>query len=255
VPNNAALVLSGDLTEAEARALAETYFGSWQRGAASARRMPAPAPAAARVVLVPKTDSSQTALQVTLLGTDRKTPDYAALEVMNAALGGLFTSRINTNLREDKGYSYGVYSMFDYRRTPGPFEIVGSVRTNATGASVGEIFKEVRALREHPLSSEELHTAINAQVLSLPGHFDTNEGVGGSLASIFAYDLPLDYYSTLAAQYQAVSAAQVQAMAIKYLVPENMVVVAVGDRKKIEPQLKKLKLGPIEVRDGDGRLH
>ena len=255
LPNNTALVLSGDLNETEARALAETYFGSWAQGPASARPNATPVPTPARVVLVPKAESSQTALQVTLLGTDRKTPDYAALEVMNAALGGLFTSRINTNLREDKGYSYGVYSMFDYRRSAGPFEIVGSVRTNATGASVAEIFKEVKALREHPLTQEELQTAINAQVLSLPGHFDTNEGVGGSLASIFAYDLPLDYYSTLAEQYRSVTAEQVQAMAVKYLVPEKMVVVAVGDRKKIEPQLKKLKLGPIEVRDADGPLH
>lgn len=254
IPNNSALVLSGDLTEPEARALAEAHFGSWQAGPAPERRAAPAVGGTARVVIVPKADASQTALQVTLLGTDRKTPDYAALEVLNAALGGLFTSRINTNLREDKGWSYGVYSMFDYRRTAGPFEIVGSVRTSATGAAVSEIFKEVRALREHRLPADELKTAINAQVLSLPGHFDTNEGVGASLASIFAYDLPLDYYSTLAEQFERVTAEQVQAVAQRYLVPENMVVVAVGERKKIEAQLKKLKLGPLEVRDADGQL-
>lgn len=248
VPGNAALVLAGDLTQAEAMALAEATFGSWQAGQAPERTQPAPAATQAKVVLVPKADATQTALQVTLLGTDRKTPDYAALEVMNAALGGLFTSRINNNLREEKGYSYGVYSQFDYRRTPGPFEIVGSVRTNATGSAVSEIFKEVRAMRELPLPADELSNAVNAQVLSLPGHFDTNEGIGGSLAGIFAYDLPLDYYSTLADQYRAVTAAQVQAVARKYLVPEKMVVVAVGERKKIEPQLRKLKLGTIELR-------
>jgi zinc protease len=171
---------------------------------------------------------------------------------MNAALGGLFTSRINNNLREEKGYSYGVFSQFTYRRTPGPFDVIGSVRTNATGASVKEIFKEVQAMRDTPLPADELANAINAQVLSLPGHFDTNEGIGGSLAGLFAYDLPLDYYSKLAERYTAVTAAQVQAVARQYLVPEKLVVVAVGDRKKIEPQLRKLKLGPIEVRKADG---
>ena len=254
LPNNSALVLAGDLTRAEALALAEASFGSWKAGPLPLVAPAQPATTKASVVLVPKSDASQTALQVTLIGTDRKTPDFAALEVLNAVLGGLFTSRINNTLREEKGYSYGVYSQFDYRRTPGPFEIAGSVRTSATGASVMEIMKEVRAIREHPLTAAELETARNAQVLSLPGHFDTIEGISASLAGLFAYDLPLDYYSTLAQQFAAVTAEQVQAVAQKYLVPEKLVVVAVGDRKKIEPQLRKLKLGTIEVRDTDGTL-
>ena len=253
LPNNAALVLAGDLTQAEARSLAEASFGSWQAGELTA---PASVPAVstkANLVLVPKADATQTALQVTRLGTARNTPDFAALEVMNAALGGLFTSRINNNLREEKGYSYGVFSQFDYRRSTGSFDIAGSVRTNATGASVAEIMKEVKAMREHALPAEELENARNAQVLSLPGHFDTNEGVSSSLAGLFVYDMGLDYYSTLAGEFATVTAAQVQAVARKYLAPESLVVVAVGDRKKIEPQLKKLKLGTIEVRREDGQ--
>jgi zinc protease len=253
LPNNAALILSGDLTPAEAAALAEASFGSWQAGALTAPVAVPAVPTSANVVLVPKADATQTALQVTLLGTDRKTADFAPLEVMNAALGGLFTSRINNNLREEKGYSYGVFSQFDYRRTAGPFDIAGSVRTNATGAALAEIMKEVHAMREQLLPADELENAKNAQVLSLPGHFDTNEGVGASLAGLFVYELPLDYYSTLARQFSAVTAQQVQAAARQYLVPEKLVVVAVGDRKKIEPQLKKLKLGTIEVRGPDGK--
>ena len=248
LPNNAALVLAGDLTQAEAQALAQASFGSWKAGQLSVSAPPAPTPTAAKLVLVPKSDASQTALQVTAAGAPRGTPDFAALEVMNAALGGLFTSRINNNLREEKGYSYGVFSHFDYRRSAGSFDIAGSVRTNATGASVAEIMKEIKAMRDTPLPAQELDNARNAQVLSLPGHFDTNEGVGASLAGLFVYDMPLDYYSTLAQQFASVTAAQVQAVARKYLVPEQLVVVAVGDRKKIEPQLKKLKLGTLEVR-------
>lgn len=252
VPNNAALVIAGDITLEEARALAELRFGAWQRGAVSAPAAVTPATTSANAVVVHKDDASQTALQVTLIGTDRKSPDFAALEVMNAALGGLFTSRINNTLREEKGYSYGVYSQFDYRRTPGPFEIAGSVRTSATGASVTEIFREVKAMREHLLPADELETARNAQVLSLPGHFETNEGIGASLAALFAFDLPLDYYSTLAERYASVTAQQVQDVARRYLKPEKLLVVAVGDRKKIEPQLRKLKIGIIEVRTTNG---
>ena len=253
LPNNAALVVSGDLTLSEATELAEAAFGSWQAGPLTASVVAAPVPTRANAVLVPKADATQTALQVTLPGAARGTPDFAALEVMNAALGGLFTSRINNNLREEKGYSYGVFSQFDYRRATGSFDIAGSVRTNATGASVSEILKEIAAMREQPLPAAELDNARNAQVLSLPGHFDTNEGVGASLAGLFVYDLPLDYYSTLAAQFAKVTAAQVQAVARHYLVPEKLVVVAVGDRKKIEPQLKKLKLGTIDVRAANGK--
>ena len=252
LPNNAALVLSGDLSLAEARELAEASFGSWKAGTLSAPVIAVPAPTRANVILVPKTDATQTALHATLPGPERRTPDFAALEVMNAALGGLFTSRINNNLREEKGYSYGVFSHFDYRRSAGSFDIAGSVRTNATAASVTEIFKEVKAIREQPLAQAELENAKNAQVLSLPGHFDTNEGVGASLAGLFVHDLPLDYYSRLAKEFSAVTADQVQAAARKYLAPEKLVVVAVGERKKIEPQLKKLKLGTIEVRAPDG---
>ena len=146
-----------------------------------------------------------------------------------------------------------MFSQFDYRRSTGSFDIAGSVRTNATGASVAEIMKEVKAMREHALPAEELENARNAQVLSLPGHFDTNEGVSSSLAGLFVYDMGLDYYSTLAGEFATVTAAQVQAVARKYLAPESLVVVAVGDRKKIEPQLKKLKLGTIEVRREDGQ--
>ncbi len=255
LPNNAALVLVGDLTGDEAIALAEAHFGSWRAGALT---RPAPAQATgteARVVLVPMEDASQTALQVTLIGAARTTPDFAALEIMNAVLGGLFTSRINNTLREEKGYSYGVYSQFDYRRTPGPFEIAGSVRTSATGASVTEILKEVRAMREQLLSAAELENACNAQMLSLPGHFDTIEAISASLAGLFAYDLPLDYYSTLAPQFAAVTAEQVRAVAHTYLAPEKLVVVAVGERRKVEAQLRKLNLGPIEVRKPDGTLN
>jgi zinc protease len=173
---------------------------------------------------------------------------------MNAALGGLFSSRINLNLREEKGYSYGVFSAFRYDRTPGPFVIAGSVRTDVTGASVSEIFKEVQAIRAKPLPAAELAGARDSQVYSLPGQFETNSTIGASLAETWVFDLPADYWQTLPEQFRRVTAAQVQAVADKYLAPERMKVIAVGDKTKVLPQLKDLGLGQAEMRDADGQL-
>jgi zinc protease len=254
VPANAALIVSGDITLDELRAIAEARFGGWPR-ALPTPSLPGDADGTkARLVMVDKPGAPQTALRVTLLGTNRKTPDYPALQVMNAALGGLFSSRINLNLREDKGYSYGMFSGFRYDRTPGPFVIAGSVRTDVTGASVSEIFREVRGMRGAPLPATELAGARDSQVYSLPGQFETNSTIGASLAETYVFDLPPDYWRTLPDQFRRVTAAQVQAAANKYLVPERMKVIAVGDKAKVLPQLKNLGLGQPEMRDADGQV-
>jgi zinc protease len=254
VPANAALVVVGDITTDALRTLAKSHLQEWPRGEAHTAEPGAPQTTPARVVIVDKAGAAQTALRVTSIGAARTTPDYPALEVMNAALGGLFSSRINNNLREQKGYSYGMFSQFRYDRTPGPFAVAGSVRTDVTGPSVAEIFKEVARMREQPMDAAELAGARNSQVLSLPDQFETNEGIGASLAQLFVYGLPDDYYQQLPARLGAVTAQQAQAAARKYLAPANMVVVAVGDRAKIGPQLDALKLGKTELRDSDGQL-
>jgi zinc protease len=251
---NAALIVSGDITLDELRALAEARFGGWP-GATPKPLLPGdPVGTQARLVMVDKPGAPQTALRVTQIATNRKTPDYPALQVMNAALGGLFSSRINLNLREDKGYSYGMFSGFRYDRTPGPFVVAGSVRTDATGASIAEIFKELRNIRSKPLPAAELAGARDSQVYSLPGQFETNSTIGASLAETYVFDLPADYWQTLPDQFRRVTAAQVQAVANKYLAPEQMKVIAVGDKAKVLPQLKNLGLGQPEMRDADGQL-
>jgi zinc protease len=254
VPSNAALVVVGDIGSDELRALAESKLQSWPRGDADAAAPGKPQTTPARVVIVDKPGAAQTALRVTSIGAARDTPDYPALEVMNAALGGLFSSRINNNLREQKGYSYSMFSRFRYDRTPGPFAVAGSVRTDVTGPSVAEIFKEITRMREQPMAPQELAGARDSQVLSLPDQFETNDGIAASLAQLFVFGLPDDYYQQLPARLSAVTAQQAQAVARKYLVPSNMVVVAVGDRAKIAPQLDALKLGKTELRDSDGQL-
>ncbi len=254
VPNNAALIVAGDITRDELATLAQVSFGNWQTATVD---MPGAAVAhttQARLVLIDKPGATQTALHVTSLGPDRKTPLYESLQVMNAALGGLFTSRLNAILREQKGYTYGVSSGFAYRRQPGPFAIATSVRTDTTAAAVKDIFEQVRDMSAKPMSVSELATARNALVLSLPGHFETNKSIGASLANIFIYDLGLDYYSGLSARYAGLTAGQVLSAAKTYLRPQQLIVVGVGDKEKIEAQLSRLKLGPVEYRDADARL-
>jgi zinc protease len=253
LPGNAALIVSGDIALDELRTLVTARFGAWPRAEAAPVMPGDPAGTRARLVMVDKPGAPQTALRVTQLGANRKTPDYPALQVMNAALGGLFSSRINLNLREDKGYSYGVFSAFRYDRTPGPFVIAGSVRTDVTGASVAEIFKEVKAVRATPLPASELLGARDSQVYSLPVQFETNSAIVASLAETYVFDLPPDYWSLLPGQFRRVTSREVQAAANKYLLPERMKVIAVGDRAKILPQLKALGLGQPELRDADGQ--
>jgi zinc protease len=254
LPGNAALVVSGDITADELRTLATSRFGGWERADAAVAAVGDPSGTKARLVVVDKPGAPQTALRVTTIAAARKTPDYPAMQIMNAALGGLFSSRINLNLREEKGYSYGVFSGFRYDRTPGPFTIAGSVRTDATGPSVAEIFKEVNGMRAKLMPAAELAGGRDSQVYSLPGQFETNSGIGASLADTFVFDLPADYWRTLPDRYRAVTAAQVQAAAQKYLKPDQLKVIAVGDRSAILPQLQKLGLGQPEVRDVDGQV-
>ena len=253
VPSNAALVVTGDITRLELETLAQKYFGAWPAAEAPAGTPGAPRPTPARLVLVDHPDSGQTALQVASMGPARSTPDFPALQVMNGVLGGMFSSRLNNNLRETRGYTYGIYSRFDYDRTPAPFSIEASVQQNATGASVREIFREIAALRDQPLAPDELKAVRDAQLLSLPGQFETNADVGASLTELFVYDLPPDYYDTLAQGLAAVDADQVQKVARQWLDPERMIVVAVGDRRRILPQLGSLGLGQPELRDDDGQ--
>jgi len=252
-PNNAALIVAGDITMAELRALAEKAFGAWERGSPTRSQLGAPTMTAARVVIVDKPGSPQTQLRVTGIGAERSSPDFRPLQVMNMTLGGLFSSRINMNLREANGYTYGASSQFTFRRAPGPFQVGTGVRTDVTAPAVNEIFKEIRGMVEKPMSAGELQQSKDSMANSLPGAFESSANAVNNFSNVFVYDLGLDYYSRYAAQVNAVTAEQTAAVARKYLVPDKLVVVAVGDRAKIEEGLRGLKLGPVEIWDADGK--
>ena len=252
VPNNAALVVAGEITMKELQALAEKAFGQWQRGTPARPQLGAPATTQAKIVIVDK-PGPQTQVRVASVGAARSSPDFRPLQVTNLALGGLFSSRINMNLREKNGYSYGANSQFTFRRAPGPFQVSSAVRLDATAPAVNEIFNEVRGMNERPVTAEELRGAKDALINSLPGAFETSAAAVGNFANTFIYDLGIDYYANYAEEVQAVTRDQALAVTKKYLVPGGMTVVAVGDRKAIEPELQKLNLGPIEIRDAEGR--
>ncbi|HEU4436884.1 MAG TPA: pitrilysin family protein, partial [candidate division Zixibacteria bacterium] len=254
VPNNAALVVAGSISKNELKALAEKAFANWKPGTPTAPQLGNPATTPAKVVIVDKPGAPQTQLRVTTIGQPRSTPDYAALQVTNGVLGGLFSSRINLNLREAHGYSYGAFSTFVYRRAAGPFLVATGVRTDVTGPSVEEIYKEINRMTAETVTPDELALSKQSLVRSLPGDFETSSSAAGTFSNLYIYDLGLDYYSKFPATVSAVDAATVQATAKKHLRLDKMVVVAVGDKTKIRPELEKLNLGSVEVRDTEGTL-
>ena len=252
-PKNSALLFVGDVTEASARKLAEQYFQPWAADSAAATPVPPAPPAPSRkVIIVDKPGSPQTVLIAFGLGVPRSAPDYPSIVVMNDILGGLFSSRINMNLREQHGYTYGAFSQFAYFRAGGPLYAGAQVRTDVTGPAAKELFSELDRIRTVAATPAELKLAGESELRSLPGQFETTTEVTNHIAEIFNYGLPNDYYAKLPAQFQAVTPEGVERAAKEYIHPDQMILVAVGDQSKIEPGLKELNLGPIEVRNPMG---
>ena len=238
-PGDSALVLAGDVSEAEARKLAEKYFGAWSGPAKGEVNLPAPpAEPSLKVVLVDKSGSPQTALFAYGLGVPGTVPDLPALRVMNYTLGGSFGSRINMNLREVHGYTYGANSRYALYREGGPFIAGGLVKTDVTAPAAKELLTELRRIQTELPTPEELKMAKDASIQSIPGQFQTMDATAGAMSSIFLYKRPLDYYSKLPDAYRAVTAEDVAKAAQADVHPDHLIIVAVGDKAKIEPARK-----------------
>jgi zinc protease len=254
VPGNAALVVVGAVPRKQLEAMAAKAFAGWAGKPAAGTALPAAAGTNAKLVIVDMPGAAQTQVRVASIGVPRSTPDFEALEVMNSLLGGLFTSRINLNLREDKGYTYGAGSTFAYRKGAGPFFAGGGVRTDATAPSVTEIYNEIRKMKDVEVTMDELTLGKDSLVRSMPGRFETTAQAVDSFSTLFVYDLGLDYYSKYIERVGSIDAAGVHAAATRHLLPEKMLVVAVGDQQRIEADLVKLNLGPMEIRDTEGNV-
>jgi zinc protease len=184
----------------------------------------------------------------------RTTPDFPALQVLNEAIGGGFTSRLNLDLREEKGYTYGIGSRFEYGRRPGPFVVRTAVKSDVAMPAIREILAQLKRAGAAPLTPEELQRARGSLTQSLPAMFETNGATGSSFGELFAYALPLDYFRQLPSQLTRVRAADLPPLARRYFDPASMVVIAVGDRASLQPALDALKLGPLEVWPTAGKL-
>jgi zinc protease len=216
--------------------------------------VPQPAPPERKLILVDKPGSPQTVLLAFGLGVPRSSPDYPSIQIMNDVLGGLFSSRLNMNLRETHGYTYGAVSRFTFNRFGGPMFAGAQVRTDVTAPAAKELFAELDRVLIEPPTAAELKLAQDSQIRSVPGQFETAKGTSARIGALFVYKLPDSYYAKLPAELAAVQPQQVTRAAIDHIHPKQMIVVAVGDRAKIEPGLKDLNLGPIEYRNASGDL-
>ena len=247
-PENATLVVVGDVTAATLVPLLEKSFGSWKTTAVATHvKQPAPPQRTRReIYLVDKPNAPQTQVRIGNVGVPRSTPDYFPLEVMNTILGGSFSSRLNLNLRETHGYTYGASSFFDMRVEAGPFTAFAGVQTDKTAEALKEFFNELTAIRQ-PIPAEELSRGKNYVSLALPADFETTGDVSRRLEEALVYHLPDDFFSRYVPNINAVTAAAALRVAQTYIQPDRMAIVVVGDRKTIEPAIRALNLGPITV--------
>jgi zinc protease len=248
-PSTAALVLAGDLTPNAARSIAQKAFGDWHGSAPLPATPGAAQPATNRVSVVDMPGAAQTAIELGEVGLTRLDPDFERTQIGNRVFGSLgLSSRLNINLREKHGYTYGVYSYLGSNRGRGLFDVSGSVETSHTGDAVREILAELNRIREHNVSATELAQGKESYLGSVPGLFASTKDAAGTVAAMYSLGLPLDYYRKLAGRVQPVTAAQVRAAMVRHLDPKALRVIAVGDRAKIDAQLKALQIGdPVQL--------
>lgn len=251
-PNNAALVVAGDFDEAALPGQLEAALGGWAPGPTPAAPPAPELPARPRLVLVDRPAAPQSVVRILSPGTDRLSPDRPALSMLNAVLGGSFTSRLNFNLREQKGYTYGAGSSFSFLRRPGAFAARAAVFTESTAAAVTEFLVELRAVREQPFTDDE-RTKARAMLLDRVAEgLATSGGIAATFAELSLYGLPLDEPERFIAALEGVTADELLRLARQYVDPEGACIVVVGDRAAIEPGLRALGLPAPEIRDADG---
>jgi zinc protease len=258
-PARATLVVVGALTHTELLAIAATAFGDWRdNGSAGApvQRASAIEPSdlePPRLGIVPREGAAQSELRIGHLAARRNTPDYPALLVMNALLGGQFVSRVNLKLREEKGYTYGARTGFDWRRGLSPFVLQASVHTASTADAIADAIGEIEGMRGvRPPSDEELTLAKASLTRGYPRNFETAQQVARAVAQLALYDLPDSYFAEFVPKANGVSGEDVTRAATRYLTPARLSTLIVGDHSAIAGALTSLGLGtpsvlPIEI--------
>jgi len=254
-PNNATLVVVGDVTLAELKPTLERLFGAWRRGEAPKKNIGAVSDQAKSVVyLIDRPGALQSIIFAGDVAPPKANPDEPAIEVMNSLLGGQFTSRVNMNLREGKHWSYGAFTFVWDARGQRPFIAYAPVQTDKTKESLVELDRELRGiLGPRPVTADELAKAQANLTLTLPGDWETMTAVESSIENLVTFGLDDRYYDTYATQVRALGIANVVAAAQQVVRPDHLVWVVVGDRSKIEAGIRELSLGEIRYLDADGR--
>lgn len=243
-PDNAALVVVGDVTWKTLGPRIKRAFGRWKgQGKKAAKRAYKARSLGGRLFVVNRPRSPQSVLRIGEIGPARSHADMVRLLVMNTILGGSFSSRINMNLREKHGYTYGAYSAFAFSRRKGPFGVRTSVKTAATAPAIREILRELRSMASGGITAAELDLAKSYLAVSVSGWFVDNGGVARAAARLFVHRLPSDFWTRFPARVKAVTRADVAAVAKSHLHPAKMKIVVVGDLGAVGESLKKLGLG------------
>jgi zinc protease len=247
-PQNAHLIVVGDVKPDTILPKLEKTFGGWKNGAAPPKvTLPeATQHAAKQIYLIDRPGAQQSVIRIGWVGVPRSTPDYYVLEVLNTVLGGSFTSRLNQNLRERNGYSYGAGSTFDMRGAPGPFYASSAVQTDKTVESLKEFFNELNGIRQ-PIPAAELERAKNYQALGFPAGFETTGSVAAQLGDLVVYGLNESLFNEYVSKIQAVTGAEALRAANQYIQPDKFAVIVVGDLSKIEAPIRAANLGPVRV--------
>lgn len=253
VPARSALIVVGDVDVATVLRHAEASFGGWMgRAGATPDIRVATAHATRQVHVIGKPDSPQSELRIGHLSVPRSHPDYHALSIMNAILGGLFNSRINLNLREAHAYTYGAFSHFDWRRRASSFETSTAVQSDVTAAAVREILAEIARMRDEMVRPTELSLAVDYLTGVFPIRFETTAAIADALVTREGYGLPADYFDSYRDRVAAVTAADVLRVAQEHLDPSRLQVVAVGDPTLARAELEALDIGPVQLYDASG---
>ncbi len=248
-PANATLIAVGDLTADSVIPELEKVFGSWRTGGTAPHHTTipvAPEPKERQIVIVDMPGAQQSQVRIGWVGVPRSTPDYFPLQVLNTILGGSFTSRLNQNLRETHGYTYGASSRFDMRLSAGPFFAGAGIQTDKTSEALREFFNELTAIGK-PIPADELARAKNYIAFGFPSNFETIGDFSAQMEQLIVYGLPDSYYADYVKNIQAVTAEAVAKVAAMYIQPQRFLVVVVGDRKAIEPGIRALNLGMVRT--------
>lgn len=246
-PSEAALVVAGDLTAETARPLLQAAFGTWKAAPAPVAAVPAPPQVKGRTIwLVDKPGAAQSAVRIARVGPGRKTPDYVTMQVANTLLGGSFTSRLNDNLREKHGWSYGAGSRFDARVTAGSFGAGSDIQTPNTADGLREMLKELAGMTA-PATAAEIGRARSFLALRYAEQFETTEQLTRKLAETFVYGLPESVFDDFVPAAMATTPAQVAEVSRRLLDSKAVAIVVVGDRKVVEKPLRALNAGEVRI--------